>query len=149
MVRPRPPKTHFDAGVTALDRRRPVEALAHFAAALEVAATPAERAAIHNKIGIAQLRRDDRSAAIAAFVDALDADAGCVPVIVNIGNLLLEDGAIEEAIVHYEAALRMDDDYPVAHLNLGVAYKRLGRHADAVRELRRANRLEVRLRRGR
>jgi len=95
------------------------------------------------------LRRGDRQAAIEAFADALQADSRFVPAIVNIGNVLFEDGQIDEAVDHYEAALRIEDDYGLAHLNLGVAYKKLGRHADAVREFRRANRLEARFRRRR
>jgi tetratricopeptide (TPR) repeat protein len=67
-----------------------------------------------------------------------------VPAIVNVGNLLLEDGVIDDAIEHYQAALRIDDTYAPAHLNLGIAYRRLGRRADAVREFRRANRFALR-----
>ncbi len=110
------------------------------------ASTPGERAAVHNKRGIAHVRRGDRGAAIDAFVDALYADPRCVPAIVNVGNLLLEDGALREAAEHYEAALRIDDEYAVAHLNLGVALKALGRRAEAVRQFRRASRLESQLR---
>ncbi len=58
------------------------------------------------------------------------------PALANIGNLLLEDGAFEEAISHYEAAIRADESYAIAHLNLSVAYRKTGRRADAVRELR-------------
>ena len=137
------PQTPFAAGIAALDRRRFTEALAHFAVALDEAATAAARAAVHNKVGITHVQSGDRAAAIDAFVDALFADALYVPAIVNVGNLLFEDGAVDEAIAHYEAALRIDDAYPTAHLNLGIAYKRLGRRRDAVREFRRASRLEA------
>ncbi len=149
LVRPAAPKTSFAAGVAALDRRRLDEALTHFHTALATASNAADRAAVQNKVGITQLRRGDREAAVAAFVSALEADDRCVAVIVNIGNLLFEDGAFDEAIEHYTAALRIDDDYANAHLNLGVAYKKLGRRAEAVREFRRASRLESRLRRRR
>jgi tetratricopeptide (TPR) repeat protein len=147
LVKREAPKSPFEAGIAALDRRRFDEALDHFRAALEAASTSAERAAVHNKSGIAHLRRGDRQAAVEAFAEALHADARFVPVIVNIGNLLFEDGQLDEAVAHYEAALRIEDDYFLAHLNLGVAFKKLGRHADAVREFRRATRLEARFRR--
>lgn len=143
-LRSEQPLSPLAAGVRALDRGRTAEALAFLDAAHLAARTDAERAVIENKRGVAYVQRGDRAAALAAFSAALDADPRCVPALTNIGNLLLEDGALDEAIVHYEAALRLDDDYALAHLSLGVAYKRLGRRGDAVRELRRAHRLEGR-----
>jgi tetratricopeptide (TPR) repeat protein len=139
------PATPFEAGVAAHARRRPEEALAHFAQAYEEAQTAADRAAAANKLGIVYVQLSARADALAAFLLAIEHDATHVPAIVNIGNLLLEDGDTEEAIVHYESALRLDDDYAVGHLNLGVALKKLGRRGEAVREFRRATRLEGRL----
>jgi tetratricopeptide (TPR) repeat protein len=83
---------------------------------------------------------------VGALVDALAADPHCVPAIVNVGNLLLEDAVLDDAVAHYEAALRLDEAYAAGHFNLGIAYKRLGRRADAVREFRRADRIEAGLR---
>jgi tetratricopeptide (TPR) repeat protein len=143
---PPSPRTPFEAGVAALDQQRFDEASAHFAAALEAAATGAQRALVHNKRALISLQRGDRAAAIAAFVAALDADERCVPAIVNVGNLLLEDGVLDDAVAHYESALRLDEAYAPGHHNLGIAYKRLGRRADAVREFRRADRIEAGLR---
>jgi tetratricopeptide (TPR) repeat protein len=145
--RPRAPKTPYAAGVAALEALRFDEALAHFRAALEDASSGKERALVHNKRALIHLRRGERPAAIAVFVEALEADAQCVPAIVNVGNLLLEDAIFDDAVAHYEAALRVDDAYGPGHLNLGIAYKQLGRHADAVREFRRADRIEARRRR--
>ncbi len=141
----RGPKPPLAAGTAALEAGRLDDALGHLCAALTLAATSAERAIVHNKRGVVHIRRGDRCAAIAAFVDALTADPHCVAAIVNVGNLLLEDGAVADAVEHYEAALRIDDAHAAAHLNLGIAYKRLGRRGDAVREFRRANRIDARL----
>lgn len=132
------------SGVRALDRGRAAEALAFFEAAYLAARTDAERAIVENKRGVAHVQRGDRAAALAAFSAALDVHPRCVPALTNIGNLLLEDGALEDAIVHYDAALRLDDDCALAHLGLSIAYKRLGRRGEAARELRRAHRLEGR-----
>ncbi len=118
---PRAPKTPFAAGVAALDQQRVDEALAHFATALASAASDRERALVHNKRGLALLRaRRPAAAAVAAFVAALDADDRCAPAIVNVGNLLLEDGVLNDAVAHYQAALAIDDAYAAAHLNLGM-----------------------------
>jgi tetratricopeptide (TPR) repeat protein len=138
------PKTPFAAGVAALERRRIDEALAHFAHALAYATSESERALVHNKCALAHLRRGDREAAVAALTAALEADARCVPALVTAGNLLLEDGAVDDAVAHYQSALTIDDTYAAAHLNLGIAYKRQGRRAEAVREFRRAHRLGLR-----
>ena len=70
------------------------------------------------------LARDDREAAQAALDEALRTYAACVPAIVNAGNLLLEDGDVDGAIARFEAAIALDPDYPEAHHNLGVAYRR-------------------------
>jgi Flp pilus assembly protein TadD len=47
--------------------------------------------------------------------------------------------------VRYEAAIAADDDYAVAHFNLGIAYKRAGRIDEGVRAMRKAQRLEGRM----
>jgi tetratricopeptide (TPR) repeat protein len=45
---------------------------------------------------------------------------------------LAQSGKIEEAIAHYEQALRIDPDYVQAHYNLGLALERLGRTPEAI-----------------
>ena len=62
----------------------------------------------------------------------------------TIGNLLLEEGAVAQAIAHYEYAILVEDDYAAAYHNLGVALHRRGRRGEAVRMLRKATRLESR-----
>jgi tetratricopeptide (TPR) repeat protein len=148
-ARGEPPASPLAAGVAALERGLLDDALIHFELALAGATTPGERALVQNKRGLAFLQRRDRAAAIAAFVEALAEDGRCAPVVVNIGNLLLEDGVLDDAVAHYEAALRFDAAYAPAQLNIGIAYKRLGRHADAVRAFRRAAQLEARAHRDR
>jgi len=107
---------------------------------LETESRTRERAGIFNKRGVARIEQGRREDALPDFAAALELQPAFAPALVNIGNLLLESGDVEGAIVHYEAALRSDDHYRVARLNLGVAYKKLGRHAEAVREFRRADR---------
>jgi tetratricopeptide (TPR) repeat protein len=104
-----------------------------------------ERAAAANKRGVAlvELKRHDE--ARTAFEQALQIVPKFAPALVNIGNLHLEGGDAEAAIRYYESAILSDEDYALAHHNLGVAYKRLGRTGDSVRELRKAHRLEGRV----
>jgi tetratricopeptide (TPR) repeat protein len=101
-----------------------------------------ERVTILNKRGVARVHQNRRDEALQDFNAALQIDPQFPPSLVNVGNLLLEDGRLEEAILQYEAAVRSDDSYAVAHMNLSAAYKQAGRHAEAVREFRRAGRVE-------
>jgi tetratricopeptide (TPR) repeat protein len=140
------PTTAYERGVAAFDDGRLDDALAAFSAALAEASGAGEAAAAHNKRGVALVvlgRRDD---ALEAFCAALVADERCAPALVNIGNLLLEDGHVLDAVDYYDSALRIDDGYAAAHGNLGVALRRLGRGGESVRALKRAARLSMRRR---
>ncbi len=102
---------------------------------------------MRNKRAIVAIRRGERELAVEELVLALEADPRGVAAIVTVGNLLLEDGDVEEAVEHYEYALLVDPDYGPAYHNLGVALHRQGRKGEAVRMLRKATRLERRMRR--
>jgi tetratricopeptide (TPR) repeat protein len=104
-----------------------------------------DRAAAANKRGVALVELERREEARTAFELALATVPKFAPALVNIGNLHLEAGETDEAIRYYESAVLSDEDYALAHHNLGVAYKRLGRTGDSVRELRKAHRLEGRV----
>jgi tetratricopeptide (TPR) repeat protein len=140
----RGPETPFAAGMRALARDRTDEAVVHFTAAIGVAVDAPSRASAFNKRGVAHVHAGRRDAAAADFFAALDEEPRFVTALVNVGNLLLEDGVVDDAIVHYEAALRIDDDDPTAHLNLSVAFKRIGKRAESVHHLRRSHKLEMR-----
>jgi tetratricopeptide (TPR) repeat protein len=135
------PQNAFERGVVALDAGRHEVAVVEFEAALAAAADDASRAVTHNKCGVAHVALGRRREALAAFCAALDCDERCAPALVNIGNLLLEDGHPRDAIDYYEAAIVADEGYPPAHRNLGIALKRLGRRSESVRALRLADRL--------
>ena len=141
------PSGALGRGTHALERGRLDEADAAFAEALATAATPAQIAAARNKRAIVAIRRRDVARAIDELVAALEAEPRCAAAITTTGNLLLEDGAVDEAIVHYEYAIAVDDAYAPAYHNLGVALHRSGRKRDAVAMLRKATRLEGRIKR--
>jgi tetratricopeptide (TPR) repeat protein len=140
----RPDPTPKGRALAALARGHLAEAEIEFAAALTVADDPKDRAFLLNKRGVARVAMDRKEDALLDFQAALECRPGFAAAMSNVGNLLLESGDVEAAIAQYEAAIRCDDYYAVAHLNLGVAYKRAGRIAEGVREIRRANGLEVR-----
>ncbi|MBC5803052.1 MAG: hypothetical protein GIX03_08665 [Candidatus Eremiobacteraeota bacterium] len=136
-LRRRRPEHAFERATRALAGQRPHEALAALDAAPLDAATA-------NKRGVALVALGRRAAALEAFCDALGFDERHAPALTNIGNLLLEDGLPNDAIDYFRAALVAQPLYGIAHRNLAVALKRLGRRREAVRALRTAARLEGR-----
>lgn len=141
--------TPFELAMRDLAQGRYEEGLARLDALLaEPDLTLEQRAAVANKRGVAFINMKRSQDARAAFEQALSIAPKHAPALVNIGNLHLEAGEIDEAIRYYQLAVVSDGEYALAHHNLGVAYKRLGRTGDAVRELRHAQRLEGRVVRG-
>ncbi len=138
----------FARGTRALERGRLADAEPAFEEALRVATTAAQVATVRNKRAIVAIRRLDLERAVDELILALEADPRSAAAITTIGNLLLEGGAVEDAIAHYEYALLADDAYAPAYHNLGVALHRSGRRGEAVRMLRKATRLESRMKRG-
>jgi tetratricopeptide (TPR) repeat protein len=134
------------SALAALERGEFARAESALGGLLERPGSPVERAFLLNKRGVARIGLDRREFARADFAAALESVGGYAPALTNLGNLLLEDGDVRGAIAHYDRAIASDREYALAHLNLGVAYKRLGRIADSVRELREAQRLEQRSR---
>lgn len=142
MIRDKGP---FACALGALDRGDFANADAEFSALLaQERLSSAERAFLVNKRGVARVGLQLRELARADFEEALRIKTLHAPALTNLGNLLLEDGDLEGAIARYRSAIDADPQYPIAHLNLSVAYKRTGRRAEAVRELRAAQRLETR-----
>ena len=146
---PRRALTPYERALTALEAGEYGVALDECAAALALAGDDAARADALNKRGVALVGLDRRDEALSAFCEALECSEKHAPALVNVGNLLLEDGNLEDAVDYYQAAMRADPAYPLAYRNLSVASKRLGRPGEAVRYLRVADRLEARRRPGR
>ncbi|KGQ21067.1 tetratricopeptide repeat protein [Thermus filiformis] len=95
-----------------------------------------------NLVGLRRL--EDKEEAEAAFREALARDRGHLRALVNLGNLHLERGEVEEAIRLYQEALRLDPEFPQAHHNLAAAYRRKGQLDKAVFHLKRSQRLLMR-----
>jgi tetratricopeptide (TPR) repeat protein len=123
-----------------LDRVEPEETLAR----LEEGASrwfPAEAA---NQRGTAHAFRGDADDARREFSLAVELDPRHFRALTNLGNSSLEAGDYDEAIACYQRALAVNDEFANAHHNLGVAYRRQGKVAASVRQLRRAQRVQQR-----
>jgi tetratricopeptide (TPR) repeat protein len=138
----RKPLTPYELALRDLARGEYSEALRRLDSLLEdETLSSGDRAARLNKRGVALVSLHRRDEALRAFEQSLEAVPRYAPALVNVGNLHLESGELEAAVVRYEAAIVADERYAPAHHNLAVAYKRMGRTADSVRELRRAGKL--------
>ncbi len=60
----------------------------------------------------------------------------------NLGIALGKKGRLQEAIAHFQQALRIKSAYPEAHNNLGIALGKLGRPQEAIEHYRQALRLK-------
>lgn len=124
----------------ALERDDVGEAQSRLSAALEIAS---EHWEIYHLSGILQAKARAWEAAIAYFKKAHELHPTHPAPLTNLGNVCTEREQYEEAIAWYERALHADPDYANAHHNLAVAFRRVGRLAESVRHLKKAQRLEL------
>ncbi len=126
-----------------LDRRRPEEALE----ALEKVTQPLLLAEKLCQQGTANIFLNNIEQAKQEFVSGLELDPDHYRSLTNIGNLYLENsetgkngeaGEIDKAIHYYEQALSINEDFPNALHNLGVAYRQKGQIAKSVGYIKKA-----------
>ena len=94
--------------------------------------------------GTAHVFLGEAETAETAFKRAAELDPKHYRALTNLGNLMLEEGRTDEAIVLYERAIRLNEGFPNAHHNLGVAYRRKGQVSKSVASIRRAQRVSRR-----
>lgn len=134
-----PIEDHLGRGLRLEDQGSFVEALAVYRRAQEL--FPDDPRPTH-RAGVMLIRLDRRDEAREAFIAATVIQRDYAPALTNLGNMALEQNDIEGAIQLYKRAIATSPDYPGAHHNLGVAYRRQGRLSDYVAEQRQATRLE-------
>jgi tetratricopeptide (TPR) repeat protein len=141
------PRTPLDAALRKLAHGYAAEALGMLDDLFAAETDPKMRAQIANKRGVALVALDRRDEARAAFESAFESVAGYAPALINLGNLEFEAERYENAAALYARAVASDEDSASAHRHLALAYRRLGRSGDSLREFSRARRLEGRARR--
>ncbi len=90
--------------------------------------------------GTGLIYNNDAINAKTAFETALTYDPQHYRALTNLGNLALEAGNIDGAIILYEKALTLKEDFANAHHNLAVAYRKKGQVSKSVGELKKAQR---------
>jgi predicted negative regulator of RcsB-dependent stress response len=75
------------------------------------------------------------------YTTTLERNPDCWLAHLNLGDLLLADGRVGEALSHYRTAERLEPDYPSTHFNLGRVLLQQGRYPEAIEEFRRTLRI--------
>ena len=75
------------------------------------------------------------------YTTTLERNPDCWLAHLNLGDLLLADGRVGEAVSHYRTAERLEPDYPSTHFNLGRVLLQQGRYPEAIEEFRRTLRI--------
>lgn len=82
-------------------------------------------------------QRSHRERATKEYIASLELDADWPAANVNLGNLWLRQGRLEESIAAYECALSLDPRFVGAYVNLADAYRQQKRENDGEKALRR------------
>ena len=93
-------------------------------------------AEIANVRGTASIFDNELERARAEFRRALEIDPKHYRALTNMGNAALEDGNFDEAIEYYQQAINLNGDFPNAHHNLGVAWRKKGNIAKSIASLK-------------
>ncbi len=131
---PRLPDIHYRLGRILLSKQPPAveEAKKEFDA--ELAIDP-NNAAAEFMLGDIARQAQQWDDAIAHFSRALKMDAGFEEAYLGLGMALNAAGKNSEAVAPLESYVKMEAADPAGHYQLSIAYAKLGRKADAEREM--------------
>jgi tetratricopeptide (TPR) repeat protein len=100
-------------------------------------------AGIYNKLGIAELKLNDRRAARKNFARALKFDPQLTSALNNLGAVALLDKNYKSALGYFKQALAMDESLAATHVNLAEAWIGLSKIDRAMTEYARALELDA------
>jgi len=100
---------------------------------------------VNFSLGLLEKRREHFTAAEQAYVTALEENPDSSALHNNLGNVLFATGRFEEAISHYEAAIKFKPGLASAHYNLSQAHLKLMNFDKYTEEIEIANRLDFEL----
>jgi tetratricopeptide (TPR) repeat protein len=129
---PEAERVHYKIGAALLRLDRASEAAAELE--IELKRSPGDPDVEYN-LAYALLQTSQRARALSLLRDVVANHADHPQAQYELGKALLEDGHLEEALPHLETAARLDPDRDYVHYQLQVAYRRLGRTAEADEEL--------------
>jgi tetratricopeptide (TPR) repeat protein len=98
---------------------------------------------LHNKLGIAELKTDNRNLARKQFTQALKIDSRNVSAMINLGAVAYLEKKYKTSVKYLKQALELDESSAPAHLNLAEAWMALGEVDHAMVEYARAIELDA------
>lgn len=126
------PKAHFYEGLAYIHWEHWDDAEREFKA--ELSLNPGDAEASYH-LGYVYLQESKIDNAAALFLAIINADPDFAKAQYQFGKIQLDRGQTEEAVTHLEAAARLMPQTDYVHYQLQAAYRKVGRSADADREL--------------
>ncbi|MBN2473632.1 MAG: tetratricopeptide repeat protein [Pirellulales bacterium] len=125
---------HFYLGMLLAEREETARAVGHLRKAVEL--NP-NHVATRLQLGEALTKLGRPEEARLQYLDLLELKPHSAVAHYNLGNVLLRiPGQLDQAVRHYEQALRIDPKYLKAHVNLAYALTRQGKYDQAVKHCR-------------
>lgn len=126
------PRAHYYAGDMLIKLGRPDEAIAQFEQESKI--TPNDpNVQYHLAYALLQTSRKDQAVTLLQTIAQEHPDHAQAQY--QLGKALLDAGQYQQAVEHLEAAAKYDPNHDYVHYQLQAAYRKVGRTADADKEL--------------
>lgn len=125
-------KAHYYQGLAYIHWEHWPEAAKAFQA--ELASNPNDPDALYH-LGFAEMQQSKTDDALELFLQVIAAHPDYANAQYEAGKILMDRDQYKDAIVHLEAAARLNPEKDYMHYQLQAAYRKLGRTEDAEREL--------------
>jgi tetratricopeptide (TPR) repeat protein len=126
------PRAHYYAGDMLIKLGRPDDAIAQFEQEMKI--TP-DDANVQYHLAYALLQTSRKDEAVTMLQTITTAHPDHAQAQYQLGKTLLDEGKYQQAVEHLEAAAKLDPNHDYVHYQLQAAYRKVGRTADADREL--------------
>ncbi len=125
---------HYNAGQSLIRLNRAEEAEREFRQ--ELLLNPTDEVAKYHLAYVLIERKQRTDEALSLLREVVAARPDYADALYQLGKILIEQNVISEAIEHLENAARIEPNKDYIHYQLNIAYRRVGRTADADRELK-------------
>jgi tetratricopeptide (TPR) repeat protein len=126
------PRGHYYAGDMLIKLGRPDEAIAQFEQESKITPNDSD-VQYHLAYALLQTSRKEEAVAVLQIITQQHPDHAQAQY--QLGKALLDAGQYQQAVEHLELAAKYDPNHDYVHYQLQAAYRKLGRTADADKEL--------------
>lgn len=120
--------SHYNLGVTLMDKGKYKEAIWEFRKALRL---KADNADAHNNLGVCLYRKGEYQQAISEYNAALKLKPDHIQAHMNLAMLFYQQENWQASIPHFREALRLQPSFAYAHYYLALALEKQGKTAEA------------------